>query len=106
MPNASDIFKEMPNRFNAAAAGDLNVTVQFDLSGDGGGQWHAAIAAGAIAVNEGPAENPKATLIMDAADFVAMSTGELNAMAAFMSGKIKVEGDLNTIMKLQPALGL
>lgn len=106
MPTASDIFKEMPNRFNAAAAGDIDVTIQFDLSGDGGGQWHAAIANGAVTVNEGPAENAKATLIMDVDDFVAMSTGELNAMAAFMSGKIKVEGDLGTVMKLQPALGL
>ena len=43
---------------------------------------------------------------MDANDFVAMSTGELNAMAAFMSGKIKVEGDLNTVMQMQSILGL
>ncbi|MBE2201516.1 MAG: SCP2 sterol-binding domain-containing protein [Anaerolinea sp.] len=106
MPTASDIFKEMPNRFNAGAAGDMNATIQFDLSGDGGGQWHAIIANGTIAVNEGPADAPKATLIMDANDFVDMSTGQLNAMAAFMGGKIKVEGDLGTIMKLQPALGL
>ncbi|MEZ4643993.1 MAG: SCP2 sterol-binding domain-containing protein [Chloroflexota bacterium] len=89
-----------------ALLADINTTVQFDLSGEGGGQWHAAIADGAITVNNGPADAPQATLIMDAEDFVAMSTGQLNAMAAFMSGKIKVEGDLGTIMKLQPALGL
>ena len=38
---------------------------------------------------------------MSDADYVAMTSGSLNPMMAFMSGKIKVEGDLNTVMKLQ-----
>lgn len=106
MPTVTDIFKEMPNRFNAGAASDLNATVQFRLSGDGGGNWYVTIADGAIEIDEGQIESPKAAIIMDANDFVAMSTGELNAMAAFMSGKIMVEGDLNTVMQLQSILGL
>lgn len=106
MPTAAEIIGEMPNRFNPAAAGDMNVVIQFSLSGDGGGQWYTQIAEGACTVQEGQSDTPKATIRMEASDFVAMSTGQLNAMSAFMSGKIKVEGDLGTVMQLQSILGL
>lgn len=103
---AADIMKEMPSRFNADKAKNMDATVQFDISGDDGGQWYAIIKDGDLDLQEGSASNPKATMIMSDADFVALSTGKLNGMAAFMSGKVKVEGDLNTIMKLQGVLGL
>jgi putative sterol carrier protein len=101
MPTAADIFKEMGSRFKADKAGDLNLTVQFDLSGDTGGQWYVDIANGACEVEKGNTESPTATIRMDAADYVDMTTGKLNPMTAFMSGKIKVEGDLNAVMKFQ-----
>jgi putative sterol carrier protein len=47
---------------------------------------------------EGTIESPKATIRMDGNDYVAMTSGELNPMAAFMSGKVKVEGDLGSVM--------
>lgn len=106
MPTAADIFKEMPNNFNAEKAGDMDVIVQFDLSGDGGGQWYVNIADGACSVEKGAAESPKATIQMEASDYVDMTTGELNPMAAFMSGKVKVQGDLNTVMKIQQVFGM
>ena len=106
MATVAEIINAMPNRFQADKAGDMNAVVMFDLSGDNGGKWHANIANGALSVHEGAAESPKATILMDADDFVKMSSGELNAMMAFMSGKIKVDGDLNTVMKLQTVVGL
>ena len=106
MTTVSEIINMMPERFDPSAAANVNVTIQFNLSGDGGGSWYADIADGKLSVAEGTAENPKATIGMDAADFVAMSTGELNAMSAFMSGKVKVEGDLGTVMQLQSILGM
>ena len=38
---------------------------------------------------------------MEASDYAALIAGELNAMSAFMEQKIRVEGDLNTVMKFQ-----
>ncbi len=101
MLTPSDIFKEMPARFKADEAGDMNAVIQFDLSGDNGGKWYITIADGACTTEEGEADSPKATILMDASDYVDMSVGKLNAMAAFMSGKVKVEGDLSTVMKVQ-----
>lgn len=101
MTTAADIFKNMSERFKADKAGDMNATVQFDLTGEGGGQWYVVVANGSAAVEQGTTDNPKATIRMNAADYVDMTTGALNPMAAFMSGKVKVEGDLNTVMKFQ-----
>ena len=36
-----DIFKEMPNRFNADAAKGMDAVIQFNLTGDDGGQYYA-----------------------------------------------------------------
>ena len=106
MANLQPIFDAMGDRFQADKAGDLDMSVQFELSGDGGGQWVASIKDGAINVEEGVGASPNATLKMDADDFAAMSRGDLNPMMAFMSGKIKVDGDLNTVMKFQSLVGL
>jgi putative sterol carrier protein len=101
MTTATDIFRNMPEQFKSDKAGDMDATVQFDLSGEGGGQWYVVVANGRADVQQGVTDNPKATIRMNAADYVDMTTGKLNPMAAFMSGKVKVEGDLNTVMKFQ-----
>ena len=106
MADLNSIFANMGQNFDASKAGDINLTILFDLSGDGGGQWHATIADGTLDTGEGSIENPSATLSMDADDFAAMSKGDLNPMMAFMSGKIKVDGDLNAVMKFQSLVGL
>jgi putative sterol carrier protein len=106
MANLENIFANMSDQFQTDKAGDLDLSILFDLSGDGGGQWNAKIADGKFDVTKGAVENPTATLIMDADDFEAMSKGDLNPMMAFMSGKIKVDGDLNAVMKFQSLVGL
>ncbi len=42
----------MGQNFDASKAGDLDLTILFDLSGEGGGQWHATIADGSIGLRE------------------------------------------------------
>jgi len=106
MPSVADIFKEMPNRFDAAKAGDINASITFDLAGEGGGQWSVIIADGAVKVREGAIDSPSATVRMDAGDYADMVSGKLNPMMAFMSGKVKVEGDLDSVMKVQSVFGM
>ncbi|MGW8319746.1 MAG: SCP2 sterol-binding domain-containing protein [Candidatus Promineifilaceae bacterium] len=101
MPTAAKLFEQMPSALNAEKAGDFDATVQFDLSGEDGGQWYVTVANGTCTVNEGTVESPKATIRMDASDYVDMVTGKLDAMTAFIQQKVRVEGDLNTVMKFQ-----
>ena len=105
MASVAKIFEQMPQAFDVESAGDMNATVQFDLSGDGGGHWYVTVADGACTVEEGDADSPTATIRMEAADYAALVDGELNAMEAFMQQKIRVEGDLSTVMKFQTLFG-
>lgn len=102
----ADIFSTMPSRYQADKAPDTKMGILFDLSGDDGGQWYVDIADGQLNVSPGePAAVPSATIKMTSEDFQAMSTGSLNPMMAFMTGKIKVDGDLNSVMKFQSLVG-
>lgn len=104
--SVAEIFSNMPQNFNADKAAGINASVVFDLSGDEGGAWTVTVADGKCDVKEGAADNPTATIKMSAADYEAMTSGQLNPMMAFMSGKIKVDGDLNAVMKFQSMFGM
>jgi putative sterol carrier protein len=104
--SVAEIFSSMSDNFNAEKAGGLNATVVFELSGDDGGAWSVSVADGKCDVQEGAVDNPTATIKMSASDYEAMTSGKLNPMMAFMSGKIKVDGDLNTVMKFQTLFGM
>lgn len=101
MTSVAELFERMPEAFDAAKAGDMEATVQFDLGGDNGGQWYVEISGGQVNVEKGATESATATIRMAADDYKAMIAGDLNPVTAFMTQKIKVEGDLNTVMKFQ-----
>ena len=99
--DVKEIFEKMPEAFLPEKAGNLDVTIQIILSGEGGGQWMLKIANGQISIDEGLADSPKLTLTMAASDYVALSRGEASAMNLFMAGKIKVEGDVTLAIKFE-----
>ncbi len=101
MTTPAEILNKLPSTVDPAKLAGMNATVVFDLSGDNGGKWTLKVADGAANVTDGADPGASATIKMTDADYVAMTSGSLNPMMAFMSGKIKVEGDLNTVMKLQ-----
>ena len=94
------MMAEMPDAFNADKAVGVDATIQYNLTGDGGSQWWSRIVDGTITIEEGVAEDPSLTLEMDAGDYVDMMAGRLDAMSAFMSGKIKVQGDIMLASRL------
>jgi len=89
-----DIFERIPDAFQVDKAAGVEVVFQFDISGGDGGSWYVTVKDGTCEVAEGSAGSPTTTIKMADDDFVKLITGELNAMSAFTSGKLKVEGDL------------
>jgi putative sterol carrier protein len=75
--------------------------IQYDLTGEGGGQYHSKIKDGTATITPGAAASPNMTLTMGAQDFVDMTSGKLDGMSAFMSGKLRISGDMGLAMKLQ-----
>jgi putative sterol carrier protein len=98
--NVPDVFKEMPNRFNATAAKGMKAVYQFDLTGVGGGKYNLAIDDGKLAVGDGAHASPNITITMAASDYLDMVNGKLNPQMAFMSGKLKIAGDMGLAMKM------
>lgn len=96
-----EVMEQMPKLFQAAKAGNTNASVQFNLTGDGGGTWTVKIADGKCETINGPVDSPTATLTAAASDYLAMVRGDLSAMSAFTSGKLKIAGDMMLMMKFQ-----
>jgi len=105
MPMTSEeiaaIFPAMVTRFLPEKAEGVNATFQFDLTGDNGGQFWLRVAEGKCESGQGLVENPKATLKVSADDYASVVSGALNPIQAFMSGKIKIQGDTGIVLKLQ-----
>jgi putative sterol carrier protein len=104
--SASEAFALIQERFDASKAAGVAGSILLDLAGEGGGQWTIKIAEGGCEVVEGGVESPTTTLSMSAEDFVGMVNGTVNAMAAFMQGKIKLQGDMGLAMKFQTIFGM
>ena len=95
------VIGAMPEYFQPEKAGNTNATIQFDLSGEQAGKWFLKVADGQASANEGQVENPNLTLLADGRDAVKIFTGKMDPTAAFMSGKLKVKGDMGLAMRMQ-----
>lgn len=104
--SAEEAFALMQDGFDASKAEGVDGTILMDLTGEGGGKWAVKIAGGAFELIEGGVASPTTTLTMSADDFVGMCSGTVNTMAAFMQGRIKLQGDMGLAMKFQTIFGL
>jgi NAD(P)-dependent dehydrogenase (short-subunit alcohol dehydrogenase family)/acyl dehydratase/putative sterol carrier protein len=88
------VFDNIANAFRADKATGVDVVFQFKISGPTGGDWHVSVKDQKCQVSSGAHAKPTTTILMGDEDFVAMIGGKLNAMQAYTSGKLKIEGDL------------
>lgn len=100
MPTVKETFDQMGSRFRADRAAGTNATIQYDITGEGGGTWHAVIKDGTCTVQQGAAANPTLTLGMSAQDWLDMTSGKQSGQMLYMSGKLKLKGDMGLAMKL------
>jgi putative sterol carrier protein len=100
MPTVKESFDAMPSRFRSDKAAGTSAVIQYDVSGEGGGTWNAVIKDGTCTLNQGPATNPNLTLQVAAQDWLDMLSGKQSGQMLFMSGKLKIKGDMGLAMKL------
>jgi len=97
----SGLFPAMVARFIPEKAQNLQAVILFDLSGDNGGEFWIKVADGEATWGEGTVNDPAMTVKTAAEDWYAVAIGELNPMQAFMTGRIKILGDMGLAMKMQ-----
>ena len=88
------IFGRITESFQADKAAGIDVVFQYRISGPGGGDWNVSIRNGVCEMAQGIHPNPTTTILMSDQDFLSMISGKLNAMQAYTSGKLKIQGDL------------
>ncbi len=95
-----EIMNKIPTAIKPEMIAGLDAVIQFQLKGEGGGDWNLSIKDGKSSIAEGIADKPRLTLTATAQDFKNVVAGKTNATQAFMMGKIKLTGDMNMAMKL------
>ena len=98
MPTAQEFFDALPSRVTPDRIEGMNNTYVFDI--EGAGVWTVAVADGAITVSEG-ASDADCTFSASEETFEKIASGEQNATTAYMTGKLKIKGDMGAAMKLQ-----
>jgi len=97
--NASDAFR------NAAGSQTAKVQ-QVVTTPEGEKRYWFKLEGGKAELGSGDApDQVDATITQDYDTAVALSKNELTGTAAYMSGKLRVSGDLMKLMQLQGALG-
>jgi putative sterol carrier protein len=89
---------------NPGALAGLKATYQFNLSGHNGGAWVIKLGTDDAGVTEGTDEAAVCVISMSDVDFVGIVSGTLNPQMAFMTGKLRVKGDMGLALKLQQVL--
>lgn len=106
--SVKEVFeKQMPERLRTKpdVVSKINSVYQFNISGPNGGQWTVDCTQPGGSIVAGASPSAKCTVSASDADFLNIVNGKLNAQMAFMSGKLKIQGDMGLAMKLQQLLG-
>jgi len=96
--DAREFFETLPARANGKHAEGIDASYVFAI--DGAGTWTVRVADGAVTVDEGDTGGD-CTISTSVAVFEKIVAGQQNPTAAYMSGKLKIKGDMGAAMKLQ-----
>ena len=96
----AESFEAMPTVLNSAAAAGMNKTLQWNITGEEAGVWALQINNGEGKIIRGGVEKPDITFTVSDKDWLAITEGKLDAMNAYMTGKLKIVGDMMLAMKV------
>ncbi len=102
MSEAIDRFvEELNSRLDPSKAAGMTAVYQFVMTDVDDGVVHAEIANGQVTVKAGASSNPSITFSATTSDWLALLHGQLNGQMAFLTGKLKIQGDMTLALKLQ-----
>jgi putative sterol carrier protein len=96
--SAKEFFDGLESRADPAKTAGVNNSYVFDIEGEG--QWKVDVRDGTVSVAEGGGD-ADVTITTSADNWEKIVSGEMNPTTAYMSGKLKIKGDMGAAMKLQ-----
>lgn len=100
---AKEFFDGLQSSIDADKIKGINATYQWDIAD--AGKWYAKLSDGSVEVAEGEAEASDITISCSEGDWLDIVSGKLNGQMAFLTGKLKIKGDMSLAMKLQSLTG-
>jgi putative sterol carrier protein len=101
--SVENVFKEIDERLKSdpAKSKEIDGSFRFNVTENGAGTWIVDTRAAEVRNAE---EEADVTITVTGDDLIAIQGGTLNAMQAFMMGKVQVDGDMGLAMRLQEIL--
>jgi putative sterol carrier protein len=93
-----EFFDTLESRADASRTAGMTNSYLFDV--EGAGKWTVSVDDGKVSVREG-GEDADAVITTSEETFEKIVSGEQNPTSAYMTGKLKVKGDMGAAMKLQ-----
>jgi hypothetical protein len=101
-----EIFGRMAEHVEPSQVGNLDAVVHFKIldrpEEQGGGYDHYEVifADGACRASDSPQGDPKVTIKTNGVQFLKLSAGKASGPVLFMTGKLKLEGDVMLASRL------
>jgi putative sterol carrier protein len=96
--SVQEFFQNLESRADTSKTAGMTNSYVFDI--DGAGQWKVDVDDGKVTVTEGGGD-ADATIQASQEVFEKIVNGEQNPTSAYMTGKLKIKGDMGAAMKLQ-----
>lgn len=93
-----EFFDRLAAGVDESKTAGMNNSYLFDI--EGAGQWKVDVQDGQVSVTEGAGE-ADTTIETSEETMLAVVRGEQNPTTAYMTGKLKIKGDMGAAMKLQ-----
>jgi putative sterol carrier protein len=93
-----EFFETLPSRIDPSKTAGVNKSYIFDI--EGAGVWKVDVTDAGLEVTEGGTD-ADVTIRASEDTFRAIAEGNQNPTTAYMTGKLKIDGDMGAAMKLQ-----
>jgi putative sterol carrier protein len=100
--SAREFFEGLPGRIGPERARPLDASYRFDIEGAGSWRLEADGEKAVVTESDAPAD---CVIRTDENTFLRILRGEQSPMGAYMTGKIRVEGDLSLALRLRDVFG-